>query len=99
MADQIVWSHTALDDLRNIVEFIAQDSPDRAKNFGIRIISEIESILTFPNAGRAVPEYRSPKIREIVVRPYRIVYRINETDAHVEIARIWHAARGEPDIS
>ena len=99
MADRIVWSHTALDDLRSIVEFISQDSPDRARNFGIRIISEVESILTFPNAGRSVPEYRSPKIREIIVRPYRIVYRVNEANARVEIARIWHAARGKPGIS
>lgn len=30
-----------------------------------------------PEAGRIVPEYRDLRIREIIFRPYRIVYRFN----------------------
>jgi len=28
-----------------------------------------------PEAGRIVPEYRNPRVREIIYPPYRIVYR------------------------
>jgi hypothetical protein len=33
-------------------------------------------------------------IREIIFRPYRIVYRVNHEDKFCEIARVWHSARG-----
>jgi len=49
-----------------------------------------------PEAGRIVPEYRNARIREIIYRPYRIVYRLDIERGLVEIARVWHAARGNP---
>ena len=45
--------------------------------FGYRLISETDKLEIFPEIGRVVPEYRDPGLREIVVRPYRIVYRVN----------------------
>ncbi|HEX7028817.1 MAG TPA: type II toxin-antitoxin system RelE/ParE family toxin [Gammaproteobacteria bacterium] len=35
-----------------------------------RLISEL------PNAGRRVPEYQQDDLREVLERPYRIIYRI-----------------------
>jgi toxin ParE1/3/4 len=49
-----------------------------------------------PEAGRIVPEYRNPRIREIIYRAYRNVYRLDFERQLVEIARVWHAARGAP---
>lgn len=51
-----------------------------------------------PEMGRIVPEYRDPKIRELIFRPYRIVYRLNDSRKVAEIARVWHAARGAPEL-
>jgi plasmid stabilization system protein ParE len=45
-----------------------------------------------------VPEFKIETIREIVHRPYRIVYRVFEDRKTIEILRVWHAARGTPDI-
>jgi ParE toxin of type II toxin-antitoxin system, parDE len=44
-----------------------------------------------PEAGRIVPEYRSPQLREIIYQPYRIVYRVDLERRLIEIARVWHA--------
>ncbi|MBM4028180.1 MAG: type II toxin-antitoxin system RelE/ParE family toxin [Planctomycetes bacterium] len=52
----------------------------------------------FPQSGRVVPEFDDPSIREIIRRPCRIVYRVRTQDQMVEIARIWHAARGIPQL-
>jgi len=46
-------------------------------SFGYQLISETDRLQEFPEFGRIVPEYRSDNIREIVFRPYRIVYRVN----------------------
>ena len=36
--------------------------------------------------------------REIIHRPYRIIYRVREEQKVIEILRVWHAARGIPRI-
>jgi plasmid stabilization system protein ParE len=42
-------------------------------SFGYELISETDRLQQFPELGRTVPEYRDGNIREIIVRPYRIV--------------------------
>ena len=98
MAYKLVWSPAARDDLHDIVVFIARDNPDRAMSFGFQLISEIDPLQEFPQSGRIVPEYRNDNLREIILRPYRIVYRINHSSKLCEIARIWHSARGIPQL-
>ena len=77
MAYKLIWSPAARDDLHDIVVFIARDNPNRAMSFGYELISETDYLQEFPELGRIVPEYRSDNIREIVFRPYRIVYRVD----------------------
>ena len=48
--------------------------------------------------GRVVPEFGVPAIRELIFKPYRIVYRVNHERRLVEVARYWHAARGTPTL-
>ncbi|MCF8111459.1 MAG: type II toxin-antitoxin system RelE/ParE family toxin [Desulfobacteraceae bacterium] len=58
----------------------------------------MERLVDFPESGRIVPEFGDPGIREVIRKPFRIVYRVrNDTNA-VEIIRVWHAARGIPQI-
>jgi toxin ParE1/3/4 len=94
MAYKLIWSPAARDDLHDIVVFIARDNPNRAMSFGYELISETDRLREFPESGRIVPEYRNDHIREIIFRPYRIVYRIDYDTKLCEIARVWHSARG-----
>ncbi len=98
MAYKLIWSPASRDDLHDIVRFISRDSPQRAEVFGYRLIAETDKLRDFPEIGRVVPEYNVSAIREIFVRSYRIVYRVNHQRRLVEIARVWHAARGAPDL-
>jgi toxin ParE1/3/4 len=98
MAYKLIWSPAARDDLHDIVIFIAHDNPNRAMSFGYELISEIDRLKDFPESGRIVPEYRNDNIREIVFRPYRIVYRLNHATGVCEIARVWHSGRGSPKL-
>jgi toxin ParE1/3/4 len=85
MAYKLTWSPAARDDLHDIVIFIARDNPNRAMSFGYELISETDRLQQFPNFGRIVPEYRSDHIREILFRPYRIVYRVVTTIRSVRL--------------
>ena len=92
MACKLIWSPAARDDLRDIVRFIARDNPERAESFGYELVRRTDILHDHPEAGRIVPEYRNARIREIIYRPYRL----DIERGLVEIARVWHAARGNP---
>ena len=98
MAYKLIWSPAARNDLHDIIVFIARDDSDRAMSFGYELISEIDRLQEFPESGRIVPEYRNAVIREIIFRPYRIVYRVHPDSKVCEIARVWHSARGLPKL-
>lgn len=91
-------SHEALKDLEGIVAFIAVHDPAAAERLGHQLLDAAFSLATFPERGRVVPEFKRPAIREIVFRSYRVIYRVNAAEAAVEIIRLWHAARGFPQI-
>jgi plasmid stabilization system protein ParE len=98
MACQIIWSEQARGDLQAIVLFIAQDNPAVAESFGYRLMSKVDVLAQFPQLGRIVPEENDETVREIILRPYRIIYKILADKQVVAIVRIWHGARGEPKI-
>jgi plasmid stabilization system protein ParE len=98
MAYRLEWSPSARQDLRDLLRYIAQDDPRAARRFIRSIFEAVQRLPQYPESGRAVPEFDDPAIREIIRRPCRIVYRIRSTESLVEIARVWHAARGTPEI-
>jgi len=74
----ITWSREAGENLIDIEEFIARDSPDRAVRFVDAIIYHAETILVDnPRSGRTVPEIGNPDIRELIYRGYRVIYQLN----------------------
>ena len=80
------WSETSQNDLKSIVEYIAEDSPSRAYEVFIEIKTKASSLRTFPDRGRIVPELQDQGItqyRELIVAPWRIIYRISEETVYV----------------
>jgi len=83
---QVVWSNIAENDLRNIIEYTADDSPPNALKILKSIKQKVSSLNTFPERGRIVPELRDQGIlqyRELIISPWRILYRISEMKVFV----------------
>ena len=95
---KIIFSEPAIDDLKNIVGFIAQDNQEAGARFGGKLIASVRHLAKFPRFGRVVPEQNDENIREIISKPYRIFYRVKDEIQVVEVIRFLHAARGEPEI-
>jgi plasmid stabilization system protein ParE len=68
MACEIIWSPASRDDLHDIVRFIARDNPHRAESFGYELMRRTDILQQHPEAGRIVPEYRNPELREMFWR-------------------------------
>jgi len=83
---QVLWSNIAENDLKNIIEYIADDSPPNALKIFKNIKQKASSLNTFPERGRIVPELRDQGIlqyRELVISPWRVFYRISEKNVFV----------------
>jgi len=98
MAFHIIWSHTAVEDLKGIVQYIALDDPDAAAKLADHIIQRIETASELPFSNRAVPEKAEESIREAILKPYRLIYQVDTNHDVIHILRIWHASRGIPEI-
>ena len=98
MGYRIFWTPVAVQDLRGIWDFISQDNPAAAERVGQELIHEAEAVGLFPRSGRMVPEKKDPLIRETIVGSYRVIYQIDDSSRVVAIVRIWHSARGAPEL-
>ncbi|MGC9451252.1 MAG: type II toxin-antitoxin system RelE/ParE family toxin [Oceanipulchritudo sp.] len=95
---KVIWSPSARADLRDIVTFIAEDNSVAAERFGTTLIEASKALGRFERKGRKVPEFGIEDIRELIVPPYRMIYRLEESKSVLEIIRLWHGARGQPKI-
>ena len=98
MANRIFWTPIAVQDLRDICDFISRDNPVAAQRMGEELIKQAEAMALFPQSGRIVPEKKDPLIREAIVGSYRVIYQVDEVNKVVALARIWHSARGTPEL-
>jgi len=83
---KVSWANVAESDLSNIVLYIAEESPTSALKILNKIREKASSLKQFPERGRIVPELRDQGInlyREIIVSPWRIVYRISGKEVYV----------------
>ena len=77
------WSDPAKMDLKNIFNYIAQDSQYYAKHVVQQIVDKTEVLEAFPKLGRMIPETNDPKIREVLMYSYRILYEVADNDVYI----------------
>jgi toxin ParE1/3/4 len=99
MGYSVALSPSARRDRRDIVRYISLDSPERALTFGNFLVSQLRRLVEFPELGRVVPEFDDTSLREIVVRNYRVIYRLDRSLKREDVVRFRHGARGNPEIS
>ena len=88
---KINWTTQAWDELAEINDKLSAYS-DRYADFVVdSILNAANNLTNFPRLGRVVPELKIPKIREIIVEKYRIVYFLDGDD--VQILTIRHSSR------
>jgi plasmid stabilization system protein ParE len=98
MAYRVGFSHSARSDINEIVRYISTDDRNQAFRFGMFLIRQAMSLGWFPERGRVLPKPGRGSYREIFVRAYRIVYRVDPRNQRVEIIRFWHAGRDTPQL-
>lgn len=96
---RVEWAEVAVRDLEEIVAFLALDSPQAAEQTLRRIEHRAATLESSPARGRLVPELARLQMRtwrELVIRPYRLVYRIE--GATVTVLALFDARRDLEDL-
>ena len=91
MAREVEWTDPAWDDLAGIAEYIARDSEYYAAAFVQEMKEAAASLADFAERGQVVPEFGDPSIRELLVKSYRLVYKVSEN--RVVILALIHGAQ------
>lgn len=83
---KVEWASAAEVDLKQIINYRAEDSPGNALEVLRKIKQKSSGLYTLPERGRIIPELQAHGIniyRELIEGPWRIVYRITETTVYV----------------
>jgi len=93
---EIHFLQEAMDDLEEIVLYIAQDSRAAAIRMHEKIIGKVGDLATFPNRGRLIPDKKmsAAGYRVLGIKPYVVFYRV--IDNNLFIYRILHGATNYP---
>lgn len=83
---RVRWAEAASADLEEMIAYIAVEAPLNAERLLARLLAKAEGLETTPPRGRVVSElarFGMRQWRELIVRPYRLVYRIEGSAVYV----------------
>ncbi len=83
MAQTVIWSQEALDDIDSIAEYISRDSRYHAQQVVEKFFELGDSLNEQPESGRVVPELRDPHVRERFIYSYRLIYDLKDNGIHI----------------
>lgn len=89
MAQALIWSREALDDIDRIAEHISEDSRYYAQQVVERLFDLANELSAHPKLGRIVPELADPNVRERFL--YRLIYEL--TDEEIYVLAVIHGKR------
>ncbi|HEY9853990.1 MAG TPA: type II toxin-antitoxin system RelE/ParE family toxin [Leptolyngbyaceae cyanobacterium] len=71
---RVILSPKAVGDLEAIVRYIALSNPEAARKVGQNLLDKTKELSQFPFRGQIVPEFNSPNLQQVILKPYRIVF-------------------------
>lgn len=76
MSRRPAWSPRAQADLIEIARFIAEDDPAAPRTWVRKLEARALQAARLPLSGRVVPEFGRADLREVMLKTYRLVYRV-----------------------
>ena len=93
---KVVYAPEADDDLSGIVDYIARDKPEAARNWLRKMRDTCESLATQPEMGEVRHGFGVPGCRSFSVGNYVVFFRAIE--GGIEVSRVIHGNRDMRNI-
>lgn len=91
---KVLIAESAIADLNEIIEFVAQDDAGAANRLGHKLIDQALALRTFPARFPFHDERRG--IRRMPLPPFLVFYACDEVSRVVSVLHFWHGARQPP---
>jgi toxin ParE1/3/4 len=89
---KVYLTDSAVNDLRELLLYYEEQSvPQVGQRFVAEILDRIETLTENPDIGRVVPEFSTDNIRELIHKPFRVVY-LRESST-IYVIRVWRSER------
>ncbi|MFN0205377.1 MAG: type II toxin-antitoxin system RelE/ParE family toxin [Planctomycetota bacterium] len=75
----------------SVVKYIQSDNSNAALLLRSDVESKLRRLVTFPESGRAIPEFPDFPFREVIVGNYRFFYKVQ--NGTIWIVAVWHGAQ------
>jgi len=85
---RIYWTPLARQRLAEIEAYIAKDNSSAARAVAVRLLNRSRTLQQPPLLGRRLEQYAADDIREYLVRPFRLIYRVR--NERIEIVTVMH---------
>ncbi len=101
MAYKVILSPQARRDVRETTDYLAaQTDNERAKTWKNGILEAIGTLTQMPLRCAIAGESQElgVELRQLMVRPHRILFRVHEGAQRVDVLRVYHSARAPLQI-
>lgn len=80
---RVVWTRQARDALNEALEYIAQNSPDRARQLLTDCLAAAASLAELSERGQVVEEASGQEVRQLLVQRHRLLYEVQAAEVHI----------------
>ena len=85
-------TESAINDLQELLLYYEEQlAPQAGQRFVTEILDRIDTLIDCPDIGRIAPEFSTDNIRELIHKPFRVVY-LRESSI-ISIVRVWRSER------
>ena len=88
---RVRFTETARRQFLEGLDYIRRDEPSAARNLRRRVEESLRRLEDHPESGRRIPEFPEVPHREMIVRPFRFFYRVEQQT--VWVVAVWHGAQ------
>jgi toxin ParE1/3/4 len=89
---KVEWTESAAKDIGNTLKYYEEQGvPETGRRLAVDILHKADRLARYPDSGRIVPEFGISFLRELIVPPFRIVYK--RDPAKISIVRVWRSER------
>lgn len=90
---KVKWSRLDLSDVKNIFNYIKNDSLVQASRIRSEIFDFADGFSARPRGATIVPETKDVNIRQLLFYGWRIIYQIDEVKNRIIVMAVLHGKR------
>jgi plasmid stabilization system protein ParE len=91
---RLLYTQRALNDLAEIIGYVAEDDAEAASRLGSSLLDHVDLLTRFPRIGGIIG--KRSRVRKLLHSPILVYYQVDEDKHLIEVLHFRHGARNPP---